>query len=121
MKIYYDKDTDAELIKKKKVTIVGYGSQGNAHANNLKDSGVDITVALRKASLSWPKAEQAGLPVKEVEEAVKAHPAITDCLVVSAPDDRFGYVVAVSGNTIITRAYKDDEDENGNNYMNVDG
>ena len=82
MKIYYDKDTDAELIKKKKVTIVGYGSQGNAHANNLKDSGVDITVALRKASLSWPKAEQAGLQVKEVEEAVRD----ADIVIILMPD-----------------------------------
>ena len=71
MKIYYDKDTDLELIKSKKVTIVGFGSQGNAHANNLKDSGVNVTVALRKDSSSWPKAEQAGLVVQEVEESVK--------------------------------------------------
>ena len=83
MKIYYDKDTDAELIKKKKVTIVGYGSQGNAHANNLKDSRVDITVALRKDSLSWPKAEQAGLPVKEVEEAVRD----ADIVMILMPDE----------------------------------
>ena len=48
MQIYYDKDADQELIKTKKVTIVGYGSQGHAHANNLKDSGADVTVALRE-------------------------------------------------------------------------
>ena len=83
MKIYYDKDANTELIKKKKVTIVGYGSQGNAHANNLKDSGVDITVALRKDSLSWPKAEQAGLPVKEVEEAVRD----ADIVMILMPDE----------------------------------
>ena len=57
MKVYYDKDCDLKLIKKKKVTIVGYGSQGHAHACNLKDSGVDVTVALRKGSapLSRPR------------------------------------------------------------------
>ena len=83
MKIYYDKDTNAGLIKKRKVVIVGYGSQGNAHANNLKDSEVDVIVALRKDSSSWPKAEQAGLPVKEVDEAVKE----ADMVMILMPDE----------------------------------
>ena len=60
MKVYYDKDADLSLIKGKKVTIVGYGSQGHAHANNLKDSGVKVTVGLRKGGASWDKAKNAG-------------------------------------------------------------
>ena len=58
MKVYYDKDADLSLIKGKKVTIVGYGSQGHAHAQNLKDSGVKVTVGLRKDGASWKKAER---------------------------------------------------------------
>ena len=61
MNIYYDKDCDLSIIQGKKVTIVGYGSQGHAHANNLKDSGVEVTVALRQGSASAAKAEAAGL------------------------------------------------------------
>jgi ketol-acid reductoisomerase len=61
MQVYYDKDCDLSLIKKKKVTIVGYGSQGHAHANNLKESGVKVTVGLRKGGASWDKAKKAGL------------------------------------------------------------
>ena len=61
MKIYYDEDANLEIIKNLKVTIVGYGSQGHAHANNLRDSGVDITVGLREGSSSWKKAELSGL------------------------------------------------------------
>ena len=57
MNIYYDKDCDLSIIQGKKVTVVGYGSQGHAHANNLKDSGVDVTVALRPGSASAAKAE----------------------------------------------------------------
>jgi len=71
MKVYYDKDADLSLIKGKKVTIVGYGSQGHAHAQNLRDSGVDVIVALRKSGASWKKAESAGLQVQEVAAAVK--------------------------------------------------
>ena len=81
--VYYDKDCDLSLIKSKKVTIVGYGSQGHAHANNLKDSGVDVTVALRPGSASAAKAEAAGLPVKGVEEAVKD----ADVVMVLTPDE----------------------------------
>jgi len=71
MNVYYENDTNIELIKSKKVAIVGYGSQGYAHSNNLKDSGVDVCVALRKGSTSWAKAESAGLKVMEVAEATK--------------------------------------------------
>jgi ketol-acid reductoisomerase len=60
MNIYYDKDCDLSIIKGKKVTILGYGSQGHAHANNLKESGVDVTVGLRSGSSSIAKAEAAG-------------------------------------------------------------
>ena len=66
MKVYYDKDADLSLIKKRKVAIIGYGSQGHAHACNLKDSGVKVTVALRPGSASAKKAENAGLKVKAV-------------------------------------------------------
>ncbi len=81
--IYYDKDCDLSLIKGMKVAILGYGSQGHAHANNLKDSGVDVTVALRPGSASAAKAEAAGLPVKGVEEAVAA----ADLVMVLTPDE----------------------------------
>src|SRR5674476_1273940 len=60
MKVYYDKDADLSLIKGKQVTIIGYGSQGHAHAQNLKESGVNVTVGLRKNGASWKKAEGAG-------------------------------------------------------------
>jgi len=83
MQIYYDKDADIELIKDMKVVIVGYGSQGHAHANNLKDSGGNVTIALRKDSSSWPKAEAAGLVVSEVSEAVKD----ADMVMILMPDE----------------------------------
>jgi ketol-acid reductoisomerase len=70
MKVYYDKDADLSLIKGKQVTIVGYGSQGHAHALNLHESGVNVTVGLRKGP-SWTKAANAGLKVQETAEAVK--------------------------------------------------
>ena len=83
MNIYYDKDCDLSIIKGKKVAIIGYGSQGHAHANNLKESGVDVTVGLREASASAAKAEKAGLKVKNVPEAV----AGADVVMVLAPDE----------------------------------
>ena len=83
MQVYYDKDADLEIIKNKKVVIVGYGSQGHAHANNLKDSDVNVTVALRRESLSWTKAEAAGLQVAEVSEAVKD----ADIVMILMPDE----------------------------------
>ncbi len=83
MKVYYDKDADLSLIKGKQVTIVGYGSQGHAHAQNLRDSGVNVTVGLRKDGGSWAKAEAAGLAVKEIGEAVKA----ADLVMILLPDE----------------------------------
>ena len=83
MKIYYDKDADLSLIKSKTVAIVGYGSQGHAHANNLRDSGVAVIVALRPGSPSAVKAEKAGLTVKPVAEAVAA----ADLVMMLAPDE----------------------------------
>ena len=83
MNIYYDKDCDLSIIQGKKVTIVGYGSQGHAHANNLKDSGVDVTVALREGSASAAKAESAGLAVKNTPDAVSD----ADVVMVLAPDE----------------------------------
>ena len=72
MRVYYDRDADVNLIKDKKVVIVGFGSQGHAHALNLRDSGVrDVVIALRPGSASAKKAEAAGLTVKSVAEASK--------------------------------------------------
>ena len=83
MNIYYDKDADLSIIQGMKVAIVGYGSQGHAHANNLKDSGVDVTVALRPGSASAAKAKNAGLAVKDIEDAVKG----ADLVMILAPDE----------------------------------
>jgi ketol-acid reductoisomerase len=81
--LYYDKDADLSIIRGMNVAIVGYGSQGHAHANNLKDSGVNVTVALRPGSSSAAKAEKAGLAVKAVADAVKD----ADLIMVLAPDE----------------------------------
>ncbi len=70
-KIYYDKDANLELLKERKVAVIGYGSQGHAHALNLRDSGVDVVVGLYRGSKSWKKAEKDGFEVYEVDEAVK--------------------------------------------------
>jgi ketol-acid reductoisomerase len=83
MKVYYDKDADLSLVKGKKVTIVGYGSQGHAHSLNLNDSGVKVTVGLRKGGASWDKAKKAGLSVKEVSESVKG----ADFVMMLMPDE----------------------------------
>lgn len=83
MNIYYDKDCDLSIIKGMNVTIVGYGSQGHAHANNLKDSGVNVTVALRSDSASVAKAEASGLTVKPVEDAVTD----ADLVMILTPDE----------------------------------
>ena len=83
MKVYYDKDADLSIIKGMKVTIVGYGSQGHAHACNLKDSGVDVTVGLRSNSTSVAKAKAHGLTVKPVAEAVAA----ADLVMILTPDE----------------------------------
>ena len=96
MKVFYDKDADLSLIKGKKVTIIGYGSQGHAHALNLKDSGVNVTVGLRKDGASWSKAANAGLTVKEVGEAVKD----ADVVMMLLPDEQIAdvYSKEVHGN-----------------------
>ncbi|WP_445360556.1 ketol-acid reductoisomerase [Microbulbifer sp. EKSA005] len=84
MQVYYDKDCDLSLIQGKTVAIIGYGSQGHAHANNLKDSGVaNVVVGLREGSASWKKAEGAGLKVAEVVDAVKD----ADVVMILAPDE----------------------------------
>lgn len=83
MQVYYDKDADLSIIKKKSVAIIGYGSQGHAHANNLKDSGVNVVVGLRDGSASAVKAKSAGLNVKPIAEAVAA----SDVVMILAPDE----------------------------------
>ena len=83
MQVYYDKDCDLSIIQGKKVSIIGYGSQGHAHACNLKDSGVDVTVGLRSGSSSVAKAEAHGLNVKPVAEAV----AGADVVMILTPDE----------------------------------
>jgi ketol-acid reductoisomerase len=81
--VYYDKDCDLSIIREKTVAIIGYGSQGHAHANNLQDSGVNVIVGLREGSPSAIKAENAGLTVKPIEQAVQA----ADIVMVLAPDE----------------------------------
>jgi ketol-acid reductoisomerase len=83
MKVYYEKDADLSLLKGKKITIVGYGSQGHAHAQNLADSGMKVTVGLRRGGASWDKAKKAGLKVAEVAEAVKG----ADIVMMLMPDE----------------------------------
>jgi len=83
MKMYYDKDANLAIIRGKKVAIIGYGSQGHAHALNLKDSGVEVVVGLRTGSTSAIKAKNSGLTVKSVEDAVKD----ADVVMILAPDE----------------------------------
>ncbi len=84
LNVYYDKDCDQDLIKGKKVVVIGYGSQGHAHAQNMKDSGVEgITIGLREGSSSAPKAEKAGFTVKTPAEAVKD----ADVVMILVPDE----------------------------------
>lgn len=91
MQVYYDKDCDLSLIKSKKVTILGYGSQGHAHALNLKDSGIEgITIGLREGSKSWAKAQNAGFNVATAAEAVKD----ADVVMILAPDENQGDIYA---------------------------
>ena len=88
MKVYYDKDCDLSLVKGKKVTIVGYGSQGHAHAQNLNDSGVKVTVGVRKGGPSWDKAKKAGLKVADVGDAVSG----ADVVMMLLPDEQIASV-----------------------------
>ncbi|WP_085314664.1 ketol-acid reductoisomerase [Derxia lacustris] len=90
MKVYYDKDADLSLIKGKNVAIIGYGSQGHAHAQNLNDSGVNVTVGVRRGGPSWAKVEKAGLKVAEVAEAVKS----ADVVMILLPDEQIATVYA---------------------------
>jgi ketol-acid reductoisomerase len=88
MKVYYDKDADLSLIKGKNVAIIGFGSQGHAHAQNLNDSGVKVTVGVRRSGASWAKVEMAGLKAAEVADAVKN----ADVVMVLIPDEQIGEV-----------------------------
>jgi ketol-acid reductoisomerase len=82
IKVYYDKDAKKGILKNKKIVIVGYGSQGHAHANNLKESGMDVTIGIRKGS-SWDKAEKAGFKVQTPSEAAKK----ADIIMMLVPDE----------------------------------
>lgn len=84
VKMYYEKDGNLDLLKGKKVAIVGYGSQGHAHALNLHESGVDVTVALYSGSKSWEKAQAAGLKVATVKEAAE----VSDVIMILIPDEK---------------------------------
>ncbi|HEY7553893.1 MAG TPA: ketol-acid reductoisomerase [Candidatus Binatia bacterium] len=86
MQVYYDRDADLSVLQRKKVAVLGYGSQGHAHANNLRDSGVDVVVGLRRDSSSWAKAENAGLKVTETADAAVA----ADIVMVLLPDELQG-------------------------------
>jgi len=88
VKVFYDKDCDLSLIKGKTVAIIGYGSQGHAHAQNLNDSGVKVLVGLRKGGVSWDKVAKAGLKVAEVNEAVAA----SDVVMILLPDENIAAV-----------------------------
>ncbi len=88
MKVFYDKDCDLSLIKGRTVAIIGYGSQGHAHALNLHESGVKVVVGLRKGGASWSKAENAGLKVAEVADAVKS----ADLVMMLLPDENIAQV-----------------------------
>lgn len=83
MKIYYDKDANLDLIRDKQIAVIGYGSQGFAQANNLKDSGCNVTVGLREGSPSWEKAQAAGLKVSQVAQAA----AEADLVMMLVPDE----------------------------------
>ena len=82
MKVYYDKDINQKKLKKRKIAIVGYGSQGHAHAQNLRDSGMSVSIGLRKGSSSWDKAKGAGFNVMTVDKASKW----ADIIMILAPD-----------------------------------
>lgn len=86
MQVYYDRDADLKYLKGKKVAVLGYGSQGHAHANNLRDSGIDVVVGLRRGSASWAKAEKAGPTVMETAQAARSG----DIVMVLLPDELQG-------------------------------
>jgi len=86
MQVYYDRDADLKYLKGKKVAVLGYGSQGHAHANNLRDTGVEVAVELKMGSGSWAKAEKAGLRVMETAAASIAE----DIAMIILPDEVLG-------------------------------
>ena len=83
MKVYYDRDADLSALKPKKIAVIGFGSQGHAHALNLRDSGMDVRVGLRKGSPSWDKAAKQGLKVLETADAAKQ----ADVIMILVPDE----------------------------------
>ena len=83
MKVYYQKDANVKLLKNKKIAVIGYGSQGHAHANNLKDGGFDVVVGVRKDGASWGKVKKAGLKVAEIVAAAK----VADLVMLLMPDE----------------------------------
>ncbi len=83
LNVYYDKDCNLDLIKSKKVAMIGFGSQGHAHAENLRDSGVEVVIGLRQGGSSWKKAEAKGFEVKTVAEATK----VSDVVMILLPDE----------------------------------
>ncbi|MGL4370571.1 MAG: ketol-acid reductoisomerase [Spirochaetota bacterium] len=92
MKVYHEQEANLDLLKNKKVAIIGYGSQGYGHSNNLKDSGVDVCVGLRKGSPSWTKVESAGIKVMEIEKAAEW----ADMIMMLVPDEIQGKAYAES-------------------------
>jgi len=94
MKIFYDRDTDLNVLRSRKIAVIGYGSQGFAQSNNLRESGCDVVVGLRRESPSWAKAESSGLAVMPVAQA-----AVPSCPIETAVDAlrearRMGTIVA---------------------------
>ncbi len=96
MKIYYEKDANPEILKGKTIAVIGYGSQGHAHANNLRDSGYDVVIGLREGGVSWKKAEAAGFTVLPTSEAVER----ADVVMLLVPDEIMGdlYRSEIQGN-----------------------
>ena len=90
MKVFYDKDIDLSLIKARRVAVIGYGSQGHAHAQNLRDSGIDVRIGLREGGASWAKAVSAGFSVSSVANAVRE----ADLVILLLPDEDIGQVYA---------------------------
>lgn len=96
MNVFYDKDADMSVLQGRTVAIIGYGSQGHAHANNLNESGVNVVVGLRPGGKSWRKAEQAGLTVKPVAEAVQG----ANLVMMLLPDENIAAVYRQIADTI---------------------
>ncbi|NIA19705.1 MAG: NAD(P)-binding domain-containing protein, partial [Xanthomonadaceae bacterium] len=83
MKVFYDQDADLTILKEKKIAVIGYGSQGHAHAHNLDESGFDVIVGLRRGGSSWDKAADSGLTLMETAAAAKA----ADVIMILVPDE----------------------------------